>query len=179
MNKRDFLTLALGLPALTACASSAKPRTDRDLRGWGFVVYHELAPGAQDKYGVEGTTDTGFSILGNARLSARNSAVSAYGGSRYQSFPKWVRVTWREGITAYLRGKSGHYETGTVVGDHTVPVLERIPEELFTYVRAQRGRAIRLKFRIHDEGVLFGWDVEDHGKDFKGPLRNVMAGGDW
>ncbi|NLF53646.1 MAG: hypothetical protein GX576_04465 [Thauera phenolivorans] len=177
MRKRKFLMLVLALPALAACASSAKRRTDRELRGWGFVVYHELAPGAQDKYGVKGTTDTGRSIFGNARLYERNSAVSAYGGSRYQSFPRWVRVTWREGD--FVLDMRGGWKGGTIVGDYTVPVLERIPEELFTYVRAQRGRAIRLKFRIHDGGVLFGWDVEDHGKDFEGPLRHVMAGGDW
>lgn len=177
MRKRDFLTLALCLPALAACAGSAKPRTDRERRGWGFVVYHELAPGAQDKYGVNGTTDTGKPIFGKARLNERNSGVSAYGGSRYQAFPKWVRVTWREGD--FVLDMRGGWKGGTIVGDYTVPVLERIPDEVFTYVRAQRGRGIRLKFRIHDEGVLFGWDVEDRGKDFKGPLRHVMAGGDW
>lgn len=169
----------LCLPALAACAGSAKPRTDRERRGWGFVVYFKLAPGAETKKGVEGRTDTGLYIFGKASLNERNGGTNAYGGSRYQSFPKWVRVTWREGMTANLRGKSGHYETGTIVGDYTVPVLERIPEELFTYVRAQGGRAIRLKFSIHDEGVLFGWDVQDRGKDRKGPIRHVMAGGDW
>lgn len=176
MKRRTILVLALSALALFACASPSKPQTDRERRNWGFVVHYKLTFGAETKRGVEGRTDSELYIFGKGTLNARNGGTNAYGGSRYQSFPKWVRVTWRQGD--FVLGNNG-WKGGTIVGDYTVPVLERIPEEVFAYVRAQRGRVIRLKFSIHDEGVLFGWDVQDRGKDRKGPIRHVMAGGDW
>jgi hypothetical protein len=94
------------------------------------------------------------------------------------SFPRWVRVTWREGVDE----KHGlHWTTGHVVGDYKIEVLSRIPEEVFKYVGAARGRVIVLRFRIKDDGVLLAWDVQErvtHPRGGRG-LVFSMHGGDF
>ncbi len=39
------------------------------------------------------------------------------------------------------------------------PVASRIPHELLQDLRQSRG-VFRLKIRLHDDGVLIGWDIE-------------------
>jgi hypothetical protein len=68
--------------------------------------------------------------------------------------------------------QSGAYEGGTIVGDYTVPVAERIPDELLDDLR-RNGGMFRLKIRIHDDGPLIGWDIKD------GIMSTRMAGGDF
>lgn len=68
------------------------------------------------------------------------------------------------------------WTTGTLAGDYTVEVLNRIPVEVFDLVRSTPGSAIKLKFRIKDDGVLFGWSVEQH---VRGGYRDIRQGGDF
>ena len=51
------------------------------------------------------------------------------------------------------------WEGGTVLGDYTVPLATRIPDEVLDYIRANGG-ALRVKIRLKDNGVAVGWDVE-------------------
>lgn len=71
--------------------------------------------------------------------------------------PMTIRATWREGDYQY-QGQ-GVWKGGTIVGDYTVPVAERIPDDVLDYIR-QNGGALRIKIRLKDDGVLIGWDVE-------------------
>lgn len=71
--------------------------------------------------------------------------------------PKVVRATWREGKFESVYG--GSWKGGTIIGDYTVPVAERIPDSILDYIR-QNGGALRLKIRLKDDGILIGWDVE-------------------
>ena len=146
-----------------------------------MVVAYDLGPNASPKEGVEAISDAGNRLFGPSKLNQNNGGVSSSGGGSKMSFPRWVRVTWREGMTAYLPDKNGLYTTGKVVGDYKVEVLSRIPEEVFAYVAAARGRAIVLRFWLQDEGVLFAWDVQEtqvdhyiytmHGGDFQAAQR--------
>jgi hypothetical protein len=68
---------------------------------------------------------------------------------------------------------SGYF--GKVLGDHTIPVASRIPDEVVAEIR-KNGGGLRLKFRLHPEGVFFGWDVE---RLIGGLPRHSMAGGDF
>lgn len=153
--KRKILIVLAMLPWLAACAQTDKPQTDRELKGMGMVVVYGLAPDASKKVGVDALTDAGNNLFGSAVLSHRNGGESSSGGGN-MSFPRWVRVSWREGVEP---GK--YWTTGKVVGDYTVEVLSRIPVEIFTYVAAARGRAIVLRFRLKDNGVLLAWDVQE------------------
>ena len=161
------------LPWLTACAQLGKPQTDRELKGMGMVVVYKLAPGASEKIGVQALNDVGNQMFATASMSERGGGGTSSVGGSNMSFPRWVRVTWREGV------ESGKYWTsGKVVGDYTVEVLSRIPAEIFTYVAAASGRAIVLRFRLKDDGVLLAWDVQESSSNGYG-WSYKMHGGDF
>lgn len=150
--------MALACSALSACAQTGRPKTDRQLRGMGMVIEYMLAPGASDKQGVQALTDAGNQMFSPSKLNPENGGISSFGGGTKMSFPRWVRVTWRIGVDE----KSGLYwTTGTVAGDYKIDILNRIPPEVFDYASASSGRAIVLKFRIKDDGVQFAWAVQE------------------
>jgi len=171
-QKKSWLILVMGtMLVLAGCVGL--PRTG--LRG-GFaaIVVSGGNPGASHKAGLLGLTDTGREIFAAAGVGdVPDVVVSTYVGG---TIPKWVRVTWRKDVL------SGEYWTsGTVIGDYTIPVANRIPQEVFDYANARRGRAIRLIFRVKDDGVLFAWDVQEtvvHPSGGEGYV-NSLRGGDF
>lgn len=173
MNLRTLLWAMPLLVWLTACAQTGKPQTDRELRGMGMVVMYALAPGASSKEGVQALNDAGNQMFASALLNPKNGGVSSIGGGSKMSFPRWVRVTWRENTTPGER-----WTTGKVVGDYKVEVLNRIPDDVFIYANAARGRAIVLRFRLTDNGVLLAWDVQESSPNHQGWLY-TMHGGDF
>ena len=82
---------------------------------------------------------------------------------------------------------AGALPTFEVIAEHHVEVLSRIPEEVFEFLYAKRdpklSRVIRLKFRIKEDGVLFGWDVQQRDRGWPsntvGGLKYGMMGGDF
>lgn len=161
-NIKKAILMALALTTwLSACAYTGKPQTDRDLKGMGMVVVYKLAEDASEKSGVQALNQAGNQMFASAVLNPRNGGVSSIGGNSKMSFPRWVRVTWREGTDIRSDYKNGGWIGGKVAGDYTIEVLSRIPAELFEYVSAARGRAIVLRFRLKDNGVLLAWDVQE------------------
>jgi hypothetical protein len=175
--KKLLLTMPL-LAWLTACAQTGKPQADRELRGMGIVVMYALAPGVSNKEGVQAITDAGNQMFASSILNPKNGGVSSVGGGSNMSFPRWVRVTWRKGPGIDMDFKNGGWTGGTVAGDYAVEVLSRIPDEVFTYATAARGRAIVLRFRLKDDGVLLAWDVQESSPNGQGWLYK-MHGGDF
>jgi len=47
-----------------------------------------------------------------------------------------------------------------LIGQWTVSVAERIPDELLDELRRDPKGGLRIKIRLHREGVLLGWDIE-------------------
>lgn len=47
-----------------------------------------------------------------------------------------------------------------VVGQWTVPIADRIPDDLLDDLRRDPKGSLRIKIRLHREGVLLGWDIE-------------------
>lgn len=173
--------LALALPILTACAQTAKPQTDRELHGRGMVVEFGLASGASPKEGVGAISDAGNDLYSSDIYKQGIRHVLSFGGGSNMSFPRWVHVTWRQGPGIDIDIKHGGFIGGTIIGDYKVEVLSRIPEEVFRYVSTGRGRAIVLRFRVKDDGVLFAWDVQErvvHPSGGRG-LVFSMHGGDF
>jgi hypothetical protein len=78
------------------------------------------------------------------------------------------------------------WKGGTIIGDYTVPVAARIPDEILNYIRASGG-ALRIKIRLKDNGVLIGWDVEERvpkpnwkpGDGAENYIRHSLPGGDF
>jgi hypothetical protein len=47
-----------------------------------------------------------------------------------------------------------------LIGQWTVPVADRIPDDLLDDLRRDPRGNLRIKIRLHREGVLLGWDIE-------------------
>jgi hypothetical protein len=155
------VVLVVALPTFVACTTvGKKPQTDSELRGKGMIIDSRLAKGATSKEAVEGISDAGNEIFGFALLTPTGGDTSSFGGGTKMSFPRWVHVTWRQGPIK-MNYRNNGYVGGTIIGDYKVEVLSRIPEDVFKYVAEAHGRAIVLRFRIKDDGVLFAWDVQE------------------
>ena len=77
------------------------------------------------------------------------------------SIPVTLRGEWRDDSPAGPRPEStrdGVMWGGNVIGNYTVPVAERIPDALLDELRKNGGQ-LRLKIRLHDDGLLIGWDI--------------------
>lgn len=152
-----------------------------DVNGYEFVMDATQALQAVDVFNESGQRFTGaslFSPVNNLRMGS---------GSKY-GVPRFFRVTWREGdwqnnsqprdLTKMAMQGDGTFTGGKVVGDHIVPVADRIPDELLAEMR-KRKLGLRIKLRIHPDGVLLGWDLQ--GPPGTGPNfgKYTMAGGDF
>jgi len=173
MKRRIFLAMTTLFPWICARAIQSDAVGGIDVRGIGLVIEHELVPGASDKHGLQGTTDTGALLFASSTLNPKNKDTGTYAGA---TIPRWVRVTWREGMTAYLTDKSGRYATGTVVGDYTVQVGSQIPKEAIELAKAGKKRFLVLNFSVRDDGVDFRWMVRLQDGV---PFRTLMKGGDF
>lgn len=63
-----------------------------------------------------------------------------------------------------------------MVGRHRIEVASRIPEEVLQYASAERGRAIKLMFRILDDDVVMGWCVQEPPKVGGGWIYSNFGG---
>lgn len=148
---------------------------------YGIVVEYDVLPGASEKKGVVARSDTGMNLFSPGLICSRTAVRRCGGSNSYGggTLPQWVRVTWREGDVRMDTRDHG-WTGGVVVGDYRVEVASRIPRDVLSYAGAGKGRAIRLRFWLMDDGVLMGWDVQElcgttwryslRGGDFEEPF---------
>jgi hypothetical protein len=123
------------------------------------------------KEGVNISDETGKLFFKRAVVSARNNSKHSY--SAKFGVPKMLRAVWRDPAVEYGGNPmTGQYAGGRVIGDYTVPVASRIPEEVLDAMRQKVG-GFRLKIRLHDDGLLIGWDLS------RGFNLQYFAGGDF
>jgi hypothetical protein len=154
---------------LTACVLGGQ--------AWfGVVVRSELAPGAAEKEGVLGVASNGSQLFGHGTLKRGGSGQASYAGG---GLPAWVQITWREGDFVQDFQTAG-WSGGTIVGDYRVEVARRVPPEVIQHARAGN-RAVRLIFRLKDDGVLLAWEVQELVRHPSGASGFVMSmhGGDF
>jgi hypothetical protein len=102
-------------------------------------------------------------------ITAPSGLVGQGGGSfAINRIPIRLKVTWREqdplnpiinrgmDTGVYSEAWSG----GKITGSFEIPVAERIPDELLDDLRRDRKGSLRIKIRLHRDGVLLGWDIE-------------------
>ena len=193
MGRRNFtggLLMAPGVLLSSGCAAgnnlSRKPQTDQELKGMGYIAANDqidplpIPPDGLENVYVNGITDIGAWIF-STWFGKRRGGVSIFGGA---TFPRWVKVTYRAPSKPndpdYLDPRIDPWLKGKVLAEYHIEVLSRIPEDVFNFTFAKRGRAIRLKFRIKVDGVLFGWDVQDMYLEIPdSPIKYAMMGGDF
>lgn len=134
---------------------------------YGVVIQYGGDVGISTKWGVTAVTNTGHRLFAPAKLgAARNvggfDGLSSYGGA---SVPEWVRVTWRTPINGETIATTGAkiktLDFGEVIGDYKIQIASRIPAETLKYASQGSGRALRLIFRVKDDGVALAWNVEE------------------
>lgn len=136
---------------------------------------------AEKMGGVVIQNDRGYKIFSSASIGRGGRATLHVGAARV---PRWVRVAWHkddENFRATSSGEGIKYE-GTIIGDYTIPVAERIPDAVLESLRKNPRGNLRIKFRLHPEGVYSGWEI-DRGQ---GKVRSAddpppyeLTGGDF
>lgn len=148
-------------------------RKFRGLRGGELIV-----DAFGEKHGVNIFDETGTVFYQSATLSAKNRSRHSY--SANFGVPKTLRAEWRDRYLSstdpYEPPPPGYvpeaYYGGKILGDYTVAVASRIPQEVLNAVRNKEG-GFRLKIRLHDDGLLIGWDLATGFRQY------ALAGGDF
>lgn len=101
----------------------------------------------------------------NNHLIEAPSAVSEGSTSRMSinEVPINIKITWRkqdESNPIYSGERNEYWSGGKITGLFRVPIAERIPDELINDLRRDPKGSLRIKIRLHQNGVLLGWDIE-------------------
>lgn len=183
LSRRQFLAVPL-MSVLPSCAMDEDAVLRRKFKGIHGVVVR--LDSSNEKTFIKILTEAGEAIASPAGLNNLGHQNLAFTGPSLP-IPKSVHVTWRERVG--WDAVADKWSDGVVVGDYTIPVASRIPEEVLDYIRVWRfpkgvtQRVLRIKFRLMDDGVLLGWDVEEtqchpEHRDWCS-LVYPMAGGDF
>jgi hypothetical protein len=154
-----FLPLTVGCePSREELAYAGASKAQKRFRGTGALLWIDAVRGAE-MLGVEFFAD-------DSKIAFYRSSVQAIYKTSYLAYPggilipEIVRVVWHDSSQIISRdnGAIRTYD-GNIIAHYKVPVASRIPDSFIADLR-KKGGALRLKFRLHQEGVLFGWDIE-------------------
>jgi hypothetical protein len=181
LNRRDALLGLIPLAAQPACSqpglghgSSGDKPSAGDEHRWstkfaGLKGGELFVDAFGEKDAVMIYNERGHRFYTSATLSRRNASFYTYGAEF--GVPITLRATWRTGQGIRATKDGNGYEGGVIAGDFTALVAERIPNQLLNDLR-KNGGGFRLKLRLHDDGLLVGWDIR-RGLSF------FMTGGDF
>ena len=187
MTRRRLLLGSVACLLLAACRSTppppSKPVTpeqarylesrERMLKKFGrpgFELVVDAMKG-QEFLGVEFfPVDARYSFYraGGQTLRSRAKMVLS------QPVPERARIIWRDSSDRrFIQGVGSRY-VGNIIGDELIEVGSRIPQELIDDLERDPRGNLRLKFRMSEQGTLFGWDIERRpGYDPKAAQRAV------
>lgn len=157
-----------------AAAMSRPPASSGDrFKGMGLTLVVDAVPGVK-MLGNEFFADGSESPFYASSVTRQgNRSIMAFPSG---TVPETARVTWRANDSEGYRDQAGRIRySAKIIGDYTIPIASRIPDEVVAEIR-KHGGSLRLKFRLKPDGVLFGWDIER----FDGGLpRHFLPGGDF
>jgi len=115
------------------------------------------AMAGQDFYGVEFFPEgSDRPFFAKSHMALKNRSVM----SMPLEIPERVTVVWRASADKPVGGKYGQMTyLDRIIGTDTIEVGSRIPQEVLDSLRQERG-GLRLKFRLSNDGVYFGWDID-------------------
>lgn len=205
MRRRFLIRLAvaaLGTPLMTACrgtlpAAPPAPLTESQARYLesrqrmlqrfgrpGFELVVDALAG-QEFLGVEFFPEYAkhsFYRAGGQTLRSQAKMILS------QPVPERARILWRDSDKFAPDGRAVY--AGNILGDETIEVGSRIPQELIDDLERDPRGNLRLKFRMSKDGTLFGWDIQrrpgydpnlrdPQGRDIHFPAVHSFAGGDF
>jgi hypothetical protein len=180
---------ALGLSGISACAQPTKQPPQR--------TYSEQEQQRMHKFrGIRGAErfvsgfgraweEGVFATLKNDQGQPIESGYFWAGGDSKSSFPLYS-TNMMQNIYVDVYDRRG----GKFLYQSVIPVAERIPEELLDDLRRDPKGGLRIKIRLHREGVLLGWDIarrpgfdpkkrDQWGKPLYVAAVHSFAGGDF
>ncbi len=146
----------------------------RRLRGINLALVVDSVPGAE-LLGVEFYADgNNREFFAKSTVAKRNREIMAL---PLNVIPEKIRIMWRDSNELVGRADEPSRSTyaGNILGDHTILIASRIPDDVIKEIR-KKGGGLRLKFRLKPDGVLFGWDIE---RILNGFPEHGMPGGDF
>ncbi len=205
MRRRFLIRLAvaaLGTPLMTACRGTLPtappaPLTESQARYLesrqrmlqrfgrpGFELVVDALAG-QEFLGVEFFPEHATHVFyASSAQSLRNQTKMILS----QPVPERARILWRDSDKFAPDGRAVY--AGNILGDETIEVGSRIPQELIDDLERDPRGNLRLKFRMSKDGTLFGWDIQrrpgydpnlrdPQGRDIHFPAVHSFAGGDF
>ncbi len=180
-------------------SSSANPSLTESQKKWkhkfrgmsGGELYADAAP---EKSYVMVFNESGKLFFQKDSMSVRNNSKHSYLASF--GAPITLRAIWRDDeettpgkpSNKVTLNRDNRYVGGVVLGDVTVPVAERIPDELLDKMRKYQAGFI-LKIRLTDTTLLIGWELrlgkgypwakDRNGNSYFRPEVDDTAGGDF
>lgn len=163
---RSF-SVFVGLAGLNACAQSVNQLPSR-MSGEADQVRMNRFQGVS---GAEWTLSSVDELRWIEILDENGNYVEAPARMRphiksqraLNSIPIKLKVTWREqdpNNPVYSGNRNESWSGGKITGSFEIPVADRIPDELLDDLRRDPKGSLRIKVRLHREGVLLGWDIE-------------------
>jgi hypothetical protein len=168
-TRRQLCKGLVGLPwvgGLVACAQTlATPvriyteEEQRRMNKFANVMSTELLMSSLDQLRWIAVLDQ------NNRYVHAPSLLSPSHGSGFplREVPARLRLTWREqdpNNPVYSGNRNESWSGGKITGSFEIPVADRIPDELLDDLRRDPKGSLRIKVRLHRDGVLLGWDIE-------------------
>ena len=141
-NRKLLATLAM-LPLLSSCKTSAADGaiamtpSQKKLQGMGLTLVVDAVEGAE-MLGLEFYADgRDIPFYAKSRMVKRNREIMSFPGG---TVPGTVRVTWRKNDSDGYRDQAGRIRYGAqIVGDHTIPIANRFPDEVVNETRKNGG----------------------------------------
>jgi hypothetical protein len=163
----NFSLVLVGLSAVSACAQSVSQSPSRMSAEAEQVRMNRF----QGVSGAEWTLSSLHALRWIEILNQDGRYVDAAAGlsnqGKHNSFlnqiPIKLKVTWREqdpNNPVYSGNRNESWSGGKITGSFEIPVADRIPEELLDDLRRDPKGSLRIKVRLHRDGVLLGWDIE-------------------
>lgn len=123
----------------------------------GFLLIVDAMAG-QEFFSVEFFAEHARHSLHRSGIQTlQNRATRPWSGP----VPERVRIIWRD-TDEYQVNDDGvtSRRAGRIIGDEWIEVGTRIPQALIDDLKRDPHGALRLKFRMSNQGTMLGWDIE-------------------
>jgi hypothetical protein len=163
----NFSLVLVGLSGVSACAQSVSQSSSR-MSGEAEQVRMNRFQGITSAEWVLSSLDElrWIEILdqnGNYVEAPAKMRIQIKSQRALNRIPVKLKVTWREqdpNNPVYSGNRNESWSGGKITGSFEIPVAERIPDELLDDLRRDPKGSLRIKVRLHRDGVLLGWDIE-------------------